>query len=144
MKKLTLGIIIIQLLYCTLQPVSDLNCPDTVQEAIDFVVNNIKYKTDYEIWGIKDYWQSPKQTYNLRVGDCEDKAILLMYYMHLLGKKTSLVVGKSDYSINLHAFVKHGGILICSTSGTRYTRIRQINTEYSYDQIMFLCGHGYK
>jgi hypothetical protein len=36
-------------------------------------------KPDSEIWGTEDYWQTPKETYLLKTGDCEDFCLLFSY-----------------------------------------------------------------
>lgn len=134
MKKIIF--LLILLVNCNIYTGLDINYPDTVDEAIDFVINKIKYQKD-----MIDYWQSPQETYYKRTGDCEDKAILLMEYMQKLGESTSLIVGKTNIAVyGLHAFIKHKGILICSTSGKRYKQIAYIKTEYDYATVMWLCG----
>src|SRR3989304_1902078 len=40
---------------------------------------NIQYKTDSIS---PEYWQSPLQTYSWKTGDCEDFAILMMYFIY--------------------------------------------------------------
>jgi hypothetical protein len=56
-----------------------------VNDAMLYLHDNIEYKTD-----VGDYWQLPEETYNLQSGDCEDQAILFMYFM-----KTSLNIDTS-------------------------------------------------
>ena len=37
--------------------------------------NNVIFITDREAWGVRDYWQIPRETLKLLHGDCEDYAI---------------------------------------------------------------------
>jgi len=53
---------------------------DTIKDAVFYVAQNIKYEIDLAS-GNEDYWQTPEQTYTLKTGDCEDRAILLMYIL---------------------------------------------------------------
>ncbi|MEA2053517.1 MAG: transglutaminase-like domain-containing protein [Candidatus Thermoplasmatota archaeon] len=43
----------------------------------EWVCHNIEYKSDSEVWDVRDYWQLPSTTILKRTGDCEDQAILL-------------------------------------------------------------------
>jgi hypothetical protein len=38
-------------------------------------------KLDFDSWGVKEYWQTPEETYLLRTGDCEDFCILFSYIL---------------------------------------------------------------
>lgn len=40
-----------------------------------------KYKTDMEVHGVEEYWQTPEETYKLGSGDCEDYALLYAYLL---------------------------------------------------------------
>lgn len=41
-----------------------------------FVNNTIKYKSDKQNYGLKDYWAKPNEVLKKKSGDCEDIAIL--------------------------------------------------------------------
>jgi len=41
----------------------------------DFFNRRIAYKTDWEVWGVEDYWASPLEMLDKGAGDCEDYAI---------------------------------------------------------------------
>jgi len=49
-----------------------------LEDAVWYVAQEVEYKEDLP--GI-DYWQTPEETYLLKTGDCEDKAIFLMYIL---------------------------------------------------------------
>lgn len=42
-----------------------------------FVEKNIRYVGDKETWNADEYWQTPKETWDRKSGDCEDGAILI-------------------------------------------------------------------
>ena len=56
-------------------------------EAWCWARRNIKYVSDPDVWKVKDYWQTPEETLELRTGDCEDVAILLCKTLDILGVK---------------------------------------------------------
>lgn len=74
-----------------------------------WIAYNINYIGD-EIHDTDDYWQSPDQTYVWKCGDCEDYAILFMYFIRweLSGEKPELVIG--TYGENGHAWIKYNEI----------------------------------
>jgi hypothetical protein len=50
---------------------------ETIWNIQKWVVKNIKYVGDDLSQGVLEYWQFPFETLNLRLGDCEDGALLL-------------------------------------------------------------------
>jgi len=74
----------------------------------DWVANSITYKYDSDVHGVEEYWQLPKETLQLRTGDCEDYAILLVSLLRADGWSPNdvyVVIGK-DAQGNGHAWVK--------------------------------------
>lgn len=74
----------------------------------DWVANTITYKYDSDVHGVKEYWQLPKETLQLRTGDCEDYAILLVSLLRADGWSSNdiyVVIGE-DAQGNGHAWVK--------------------------------------
>lgn len=64
-------------------PLEDLKLlkPKEIAEYVNRHVNaKLRFVNDHE-----DYWQTPKETIQLKKGDCEDYAILKMYYLSKLG-----------------------------------------------------------
>ena len=53
---------------------------------------NITYKDDYEMHGVKDYWQTSEETLLSRMGDCEDFAILQHDVLKILGFDPQVIV----------------------------------------------------
>jgi predicted transglutaminase-like cysteine proteinase len=74
----------------------------------DRVANSITYKYDSDVHGVKEYWQLPKETLQLRTGDCEDYAILLVSLLRADGWSPNdiyVVIGE-DAQGNGHTWVK--------------------------------------
>lgn len=72
----------------------------------DWIWQNILSKSDKEIFGIDDYWQTPEETVRNREGDCEDFCILFMWlcYQYLDIKPRMLILRDFDY---VHAISKY-------------------------------------
>ena len=72
----------------SMMPDTDVELPagvHTLEDAFNWVGNNIKYKSDISVWGISNHWQSPVTTMSKRTGDCEDCAILFSAFARKLG-----------------------------------------------------------
>lgn len=75
--------------------------------AVNSAVNRmIKYSSDRQTYGQKDYWATPTQTLDMGRGDCEDYAILKMAALGAAGVPASsmtLVVLRDRYRNIYHA-----------------------------------------
>lgn len=83
----------------------------SVQEVMKWVATNVVYMSDSVVHAEKDEWQMPKETYQRRTGDCEDKALLAMYFLKEMGIDSSLVIVQiqvQGYNGGYHAIVKVG------------------------------------
>lgn len=74
------------------------NIPDlgfeTVQDVMTWMGQAIRYVSDEVHYPQLEYWQSPDQTYVWRAGDCEDFAILAMYFIYRdVGIEPAMAVG---------------------------------------------------
>jgi predicted transglutaminase-like cysteine proteinase len=73
----------------------------------NWVGNNIQYRHDDAVHGVRDYWQFGKETVSLKTGDCEDFAILLCSLLRATGYSPDdvyVVIGKNPNGY--HAWVK--------------------------------------
>ena len=73
----------------------------------NWVGNNIQYKYDDDVHGVRDYWQFGKETVALKTGDCEDFSILLCSLLRAAGYSPDdvyIVIGKNRNGY--HAWVK--------------------------------------
>jgi hypothetical protein len=66
----------------------------------DWVGNSITYKYDSDVHGVEEYYQLPKETLQLRTGDCEDSAILLCSLLRAAGYSPDdvFVVGGEEHA----------------------------------------------
>ena len=72
-----------------------------IKAILRFVNKYINYMTDQLRWDVKEKWQTPFETWNLKTGDCEDGAILII--------AMALFYGIPDYQIYLVAGEVMGG-----------------------------------
>mgnify|MGYP001121422647 CR=1 FL=1 len=56
-----------------------------LRQINNFFNHNIRYMTDQELWGQKDFWASPLETLGRAAGDCEDYAIAKYASLRKLG-----------------------------------------------------------
>lgn len=92
------------LAYNTLNPCDGF----TQQETRNWISNNITYLSDPpRLFGIPEYWQSPKETLSLLTGDCEDFSILYIWLNYLnTGEQLSMAILK--FPTGYHAGVLTG------------------------------------
>ena len=71
-------------------------------KGVNNFFNQWPYKTDVEIWGVEDYWETPREFVE-RSGDCEDYAISKYYALRELGlgPETLRIVAVKDSIRNL-------------------------------------------
>lgn len=53
-----------------------------IEDVNAYVNDHIKYVSDAETYGVKDYWQSSVETLRRKTGDCEDIALLKRKILH--------------------------------------------------------------
>lgn len=53
------------------------NNDETIINILRFVHKEITYKPDSEVWSMPEYWQKAITTFDLKISDCEDGAILI-------------------------------------------------------------------
>jgi len=73
----------------------------------NWVGDNIQYRYDKDVYGVREYWQFGKETISLKTGDCEDFAILLCSLLRAAGYSADdvyVVIGKN--AEGYHAWVK--------------------------------------
>lgn len=50
---------------------------ETMHNILNWIRRNIKYTSDNKSWNMNEYWQTGKETFDSKKGDCEDGAILM-------------------------------------------------------------------
>lgn len=114
---------------------------NTFNEAWYWVVSNIEYKSDQDVHGKSEEWQTPEQTFYRKTGDCEDFASLLGYFAKELGMSASVV--RIVDSSGGHAILKVNGIYIEPTYYGMYysaSTVQKMQTnEWDIDTFIKLC-----
>jgi predicted transglutaminase-like cysteine proteinase len=80
---------------------------DDINQIRLWVYSHIKQASDEDLHGVTDYWQTPTETLNLKAGDCEDFAILMVSLMRAYGVPQNQVYVAVGIGVNKdwHAFV---------------------------------------
>ena len=53
-------------------------------KAVNVLINRWPYRTDMDVWGVMDYWETPVEFFQ-KSGDCEDFAIAKYFALRDLG-----------------------------------------------------------
>ncbi|MBD3306565.1 hypothetical protein GF348_09315 [candidate division KSB3 bacterium] len=113
---LTLGVFLLLLFGCSLEQEEPIDptfehepVGDSLKEIRSWMCVNIQYESEEE-----DNWRMPEETYQRGGGDCEDLAILLMYFLWENGEGSELVLVESDEvkKGTHHALVRYNGELL--------------------------------
>lgn len=120
------------------------NIPPSFQTTVVGICDFVDYRVQYtseEMHNRAEYWQSPDQTWDRKLGDCEDFAILVMYIMHRdLGGWPQLACGgqqRSDGTWSGHGWVEYEGREYEAQTGADVTD----NPRYSTPQLISY-GHA--
>ena len=79
-----------------------------------YVHNILTYKSDLSQWGIREYWQTARVTFEKKTGDCEDGAILILTLARLAGVPENRIFLSCGYcktrsGVGGHAYVTYRG-----------------------------------
>ena len=80
-------------------------------DILRFVKERTIYKGDMKVWKTSEYWQTARQTLDMKTGDCEDGAILILSLARLCGIPQNRIFLNCGYMINggRHAYVTYRG-----------------------------------
>ena len=114
---------------------------------LTFVSTKIAYASDSAEWGHEEYWASPQQTFDAGCGDCDDKAILFMYFAHTRGMLGDVqFVGIILPNGNGHAIVRQDDLYYDPTLGASYP-VSSLNGSIlyrlNYGQTMYIATHDH-
>lgn len=71
---------------------------DAQAEAIaDMVLASVRYMSDWENYGVSDYWAPPQEAAYRQRGDCEDRAMLLVNLLRARGWSDATIVASDDH-----------------------------------------------
>jgi hypothetical protein len=112
-----------------------------------WIKKDIRYDSDADLWGFSEYWASPEQTLSRKSGDCDDDAILFMYFAHTrnLALDSELVGVQITPSVG-HAIVRVGDMYYDPTNGIwgPFSSITSnILFTMEYDEALFVATHGH-
>lgn len=105
------------------------------------LANRLKYKRDFSVFSMRqDAWQTSRQAYRTRKGDCEDHSILLADWLIELGYDARVVVGMHNWEG--HAWVvlfKDGKqYLIEATDKDKTQKFRPVRNTFAFrPDVMF-------
>ncbi len=78
----------------------------------EYVLGNIPYASDYDVYYNLEYWASPGETLKSGKGDCEDRAILVKSVEEYLRINSTLVIQKD------HVYVQRDNLAFGGISQT--------------------------
>lgn len=110
----------------------------TLRDAWIWVDENIAYTSDDRQFGGSE-WQTPKQVYFNRKGDCEDFCSLLGYFLTQAGYRVEMVVLKNLGEWSFHAILCVQGIYLDPQTYGKYYPIATIKDRiyrvYAYEDF---------
>ena len=77
---------------------------DSLKEIRRFL-RGCRYSSDYEQYGVRDYWMRPDEFEARRQGDCEDFSLWAWRQLLGMGLAARFVLGRVGYGRQLHAWV---------------------------------------
>ncbi|MBU0469575.1 MAG: transglutaminase-like domain-containing protein [Candidatus Omnitrophica bacterium] len=105
------------------------------------LATRLKYKSDFSILSRRqDAWQTSRQAYRLKRGDCEDHSILLADWLIELGYDARVVIGEQNWSGHAWVVVFKDGKqhLIEATKKDATPQFRPVRNKFAYrPYVMF-------
>lgn len=106
---------------------------DTLEEAFLFT-SSLRYVSDPDAHGVRDYWQAPNETIARGTGDCEDFAILFSYLASTLGYKAEIQLG-DGHAISLINGLQYDPSPILTQYGYKSASLAIDTTSYNVDAV---------
>jgi len=133
MKNLFIIFVIILCVSCSLEQDNFYDFPEWNNKTeLYWIMKSVKYTPDLETWG-GDYWQTPKETWELKTGDCEDLAILWIDQIYIkYGYKSEFRMGLS-YDNIWHAYAYCEELDYMFNNNRCY--MYKMNVVFQYDDI---------
>lgn len=79
-----------------------------VIEVLKWIINNLTYKSDKNVWGVEEKWQTAEETIRLKTGDCEDGAVLTYILCRLKGVNANrLAITAGDVNGGGHCWLMY-------------------------------------
>ena len=113
---------------------------DSLADIAAFI-DTLTYKSDKANYGTEEHWAAPQELIDRGCGDCEDFAILVMYFADKIGYSTELV-GISTAN-GFHALVRLNGKLYEPQNMSRKYGTYDEVCHYSLDDCLSICYNAY-
>jgi hypothetical protein len=119
----------------------------SAQSLLQWTSTRITYTSDLAEWGHDEYWASPAETLETGCGDCDDKAILFMYFAYTRGLlKEVQFVGLVLPDGNGHALVRQDDTYYDVTRGVSFpvsSMNGQVMYRLNYGQTLYIATHDH-
>ena len=115
-----------------------------------FLRHAFTFKTDEELFGAADYWQTPEEFFTRRAGDCEDYALFAQAILARQGVEAYVfsLFGSDGYAHTVCVFVESGSYNVIDQDRVRYYRAKtlealawQMYEGWMYGAIAKSVGH---
>ena len=114
---------------------------------LTWVSTAVTYASDESEWGHEEYWATPEQTFDAMRGDCDDKAILFMYFAYTHGLMDEVqFVGIVLPNGDGHAIVRQDDRYSDPTRGTSSpvsSLDGRILYRLNYGQTLYIASHDH-
>jgi hypothetical protein len=117
------------------------------QSLLQWTSAHISYSSDQAAWGHEEYWASPAETLDAGCGDCDDKAILFMYFAYTQGlMKEVQLIGVVLPGGSGHALVRQDDTYYDPTNGVSFPASSmngRLLYRLNYGQTMYIASHDH-
>jgi hypothetical protein len=111
----------------------------SLSDVFSWCLFNITYISDEEKWYRMDYWQYPAVTYADRSGDCEDIALLEMYFFREIGIETKMIIVEYPETLRRHAILFISGTLY-DINGAVFQDLQRVAGVLEYEKCLEICS----
>lgn len=126
--------------------VPQIEYPTNVNEKyriLRWVADNIEYKSDFEQYGVSEYWASINEIWDRKADDCEGLVAMDMFlHRRDKGIDSRFIGGRNRETGKWHAWFEMDGELYDAQHGVEVVYVSppiedyDIRERYSYDQVL--------
>ena len=106
-------------------------------ESAFLYVSSMRYVSDSDAHGEREFWQAPRETTARGTGDCEDFAILFSSLADKLGYSTAIQLG-NGHAISLINGVQYDPTPIWTSYGFVPAEFAPDRTEYDVEHVFYI------
>lgn len=106
-------------------------------ESAFLYVSSMRYVSDTDAHGKREFWQAPRETIARGTGDCEDFAILFSSLADKLGYSTAIQLG-NGHAISLINGVQYDPSPIWTSYGFIPAEFAPDRTEYDVEHVFYI------